>query len=115
MCRHLSLLLSQPSQQQLTNCRERGTILSQSRAATYQLSQPIRGRHSLPRGIKGPLCWGFPMLGEMMVFCKSLLPLRSWGVCRLEGGSSSYLVPDATQGLLGESNMLQGSFTWMMS
>lgn len=79
MCRHLSLLLSRPSQQQLTNRRERETTLSQSRAATYQLSQPIRGSHSPPRGIKGSLCWGSPTVGEMMVPWKSLLPLRSWG------------------------------------
>ena len=65
-CRHLSLLLSRPSQQQLTNRMVREAALSQSGAATCQLFQPIRGSHTPPRGYKGPsvlglrLCLGLP-------------------------------------------------------
>ena len=50
-----------------------------------------------------------------MVLCESLLPVRSQRGCRLEDGSSSHLVPDATEGFLGESEMLQGLLMWMMS
>lgn len=70
--------LSQPSQQLSTNHRVRETVLSQSRAATSQLSQPIRGSHTPLRGIKAPRCW------------VSRCDLRlSWGVVIV--GSSSCL------------------------
>lgn len=123
MCCHLSLLLPHPLQQQPTNHSVRGTVLSQSGAAACQLSQPIRGSHTLPGAIKALQRWGCPSIRgrarveELWSFGRWLLwkrlPLA--GSQRDVGGAWCFFGAQCHRGHLSESKILQGFLTWIMS
>lgn len=78
-----------PLQQQPTNHSVRATMLSQSEASAFHLSQPIRGSHTLPGAIKPLLLLGCtssrgdPRMEELWAFgrwflWKRLPPAGSW-------------------------------------